>query len=356
MIRTSFFNLKIRLAVLAFGIVFITSCDKEKIAECENHQENSNSTNIQETTTSPSNLLKVMSVAHIRTLDDGTTQVMFNENAQVFTLKNESDLATLRTSLENKTMKKVEFNPWTGEVVKISEPSVSEIKIAEKKIVKGLDNAIKLDGRSMDYTQYDVPERIGSLNTTGPGLTNVIPDMATALSMFNYIAQQCCAIGAPYEIDQCISFQYAQDGCYARAHKMCYILNNTYHYATNKIFSFANAGGDVLSVQAQKWGGCCVNWWYHVAPLVNIKTPTGVKAYVFDPAMFNQPVLLSEWLRAQENPACVSWGVPNVSMINLQPTEMYAPSDWSGYMFMTDPAYFDTNSTMVAYSGYITCP
>jgi hypothetical protein len=135
---------------------------------------------------------------------------------------------------------------------------------------------------------------------------------------------------------------------------MAYIINNRYHYVTHKIFSFANSGSDRLRVKAEKWGGCCVTWWYHVAPLVNIKTPTGTKAYVFDPAMFDQPVLLSVWLHAQENPSCSS--SPRVDMINLQPTTSYSPANYAGTMFDTDPAYADSDTTMVHYRPLRTCP
>ncbi len=194
------------------------------------------------------------------------------------------------------------------------------------------------------------------LNTSTPGLTNVIPDFATAQLMFDYIVKQCCALPSPYGIDHCISFQYCQDGCYARAHKMCWIINNRYHYATHKIFSFANSGSDRLSVKCLKWRGCCVTWWYHVAPLVNVKTPTGVKAYVFDAAMFDQPVLLATWLHAQENPSCVTGtSVARVSMINIQPTASYSPAGYSGLTFNTDPTYSSTNSTLISYAPLHTC-
>lgn len=296
-------------------------------------------------------LTKTMTVAKVRTLSDGTVQVMFNENAQLFTVKDAAIVQQLKTSEQNKSHVYVTFNPWEGLVMSASPADETKIKPAARPI-ESRDGAISLD--ATDATVLDDANRLGVLNTTTPGLVNVIPDMATAQLMFNYITQQCCAVGGPYEIDYCIPFQYAYDGCYARAHKMCWILNNTFHYGTHKIFSFANAGSDMLSVHAQKWGGCCVTWWYHVAPLVNIKTPSGVKAYVFDPAMFNQPVLLSVWLHAQENPVCAGT-YAHVSMINVQPTWAYAPADGSGFSFYPDPTYWDTNNTLTNYGPLTTC-
>lgn len=301
-------------------------------------------------------MTKIMSIAKIRLIaESNTNQVMFNENAQVFEVKDMALLNNLRTNFSNNTKVKVTFDPWQAQVLSISPLTVAEAQVNISKVYNGKSGAHKVDFKTMTADEIDNLPKFGVVNTTVTNLVNVVPDMATAQLMFNFISTQCCKIPGPYAIDYCISFQYAPDGCYARAHKMCDILNNKYHYDTHKIFSFANAGSDVLCVQAQKWGGCCVNWWYHVAPLVNIKTPTGVKAFVFDPAMFNQPVLLSQWLHAQENPACAA-GVPNVSMINVQPTAMYAPSDWSGFSFMTDPGYSDTNATLVAYASLSTCP
>jgi len=245
----------------------------------------------------------------------------------------------------------VSVDPWNATVLQVKNVPAAEAK-SQRQVVSTPGTAYRID---VAHTDPDIINNTPSLvlNTTTSNLTNVIPDMATAQMMFDYITHQCCAVGGPYPIDHCIPFQYCPDGCYARAHKMCWIINNTYKYATHKIFSFANAGSDRLSVKCEKWRGCCVTWWYHVAPLVNIKTPQGVKAYVFDPAMFDQPVLLATWLHAQENPACSA--VPHVSMINIQPTSSYAPSGMSGYTFSTDPTYSSTNSTLISYSGLHTC-
>jgi hypothetical protein len=339
-------------ALVAVSVLSMTGCSKEKdrtnaknpAAAANNASQVGNRVNSE-----GNELSKVMTVAQVRTLADGSTQVLFNENAQILHVSDPVAITTLRQCFENKKPVNVQYSPWEGVVkqVKVSPVTRSVQTIVSK------ERAFKVDLANMDVTVYDNPERLGVINTTSPGLVNVIPDMATAQQIFDYIAHQCCAAPGPYQIDLCIPFQYAYDGCYARAHKMCYVLNNTYHYDTHKIFSFANAGSDVLSVQAQKWGGCCVNWWYHVAPLVNIKTPAGVKAYVFDPAMFNQPVLLSVWLHAQENPVCA--GTPHVSMINLQPTWSYSPADYSGYAFDPDPSYSDTDYTLVSYSSLTTC-
>lgn len=353
-ITSAFFGIAISCSLL-----FINACEKDKSVKNESVVKTTSDTPVTVSAVQNQAITQVLSVANIYALPDGVNyKIMFNKNAEVFDVSDMNVLAKLRQALTSKNKIKVTFNPWTAKVEKINDLTNAETALYSSKYAQR-NQGVSINVNNISSSdELDNAERFGIINTTSPstGLTNVVPDMATAQLMFNYITKQCCALSGPYGVDYCISFQYAEDGCYARAHKMCYILNNKYHYSTHKVFSFANSGSDVLSVQAQKWGGCCVNWWYHVAPLVNIKTTTGVKAFVFDPAMFDQPVLLSAWLHAQENPICVSWGVGNVSMINIQPTSSYAPADYSGYAFDPDPAYSDTNSTLVAYSNLLTCP
>ena len=358
--KKSTFKITIAFFGIACSLIFLNSCEKDVSLVNERNSCNEDITipiTVNATQNQP--ITQVLSVANIYALPDGVNyKIMFNKNAEVFDISDITMLSKLRKALTSKNNLKITFNPWTAKIEKVDDLTNAETAQYTSKYAQS-NQGIAINVNNLSTSdELDNAERLGIINTTSPstGLTNVVPDMATAQLMFNYLTKQCCALSGPYGVDYCISFQYADDGCYARAHKMCYVINNKYNYSTHKIFSFANAGADVLSVQAQKWGGCCVNWWYHVAPLVNIKTTTGVKAFVFDPAMFDQPVLLSVWLHAQENPVCVSWGVGNVSMINIQPTTSYAPADYSGYAFVPDPAYSDTNATLVAYSNLLTCP
>ncbi|HLP12027.1 MAG TPA: protein-glutamine glutaminase family protein [Flavobacteriales bacterium] len=349
-------NSKTRYSVVSFAgillsLFILNGCGKQEtlpeLRQNTSHQANVNNHS--------NGFTRVMTVGHVQTDELGNSRIAFIENPQVFTTSN-ALLAEELTNLKRLHVKaKVTFDPYTSSIIEVTTPSVTELMApAPRTASKENGISMNVDLTNLDEDALDNAERLGVMTHASGSLMNVVPDMATAQLMFNYITQQCCALPSPYDIDHCISFQYAYDGCYARAHKMCYIINKKYGYNTHKIFSFANSGWDVLSVQAQKWGGCCINWWYHVAPLVNIKTPAGVKAYVFDPAMFDQPVLLSVWLHFQEHPACAS--TPNVSMINIQPTAMYAPSDYSGYSFMTDPGYIDTDATLIYYGSTPTCP
>ena len=304
-------------------------------------------------------ITSVVTVANIRTSGDGkTARVMFLQNPQILNVTDAADIAMLKTALDQNQPVMITFDPWQAKVSHVVAASQQDKEYFNSKPVIGSPGtAITIDRTTSAEIIDRQTAAMGVLDITTPGLTNVIPDFATAQQTFDYMAHQCCQLPGPYTLDHCITFQYCPDGCYARAHKMCWIMNKKYHYGTQKVFSFANAGIDELCVKAQKWNGCCINWWYHVAPLVTIKTPTGPKAYVFDPAMFDQPVLLSTWLHFQQNPDCVPTGsVPHVSMINIQPTSAYSPASYSGYSFDTDPTFYYTNSTLVSYENLISCP
>jgi len=299
---------------------------------------------------------KVVSVMGITTSTTGTTNVIFRELEEGFTVSDPTVISALKTAYAGNEAVKITFDPWKAIVTQVSAASSGERAAHNaRQIVSSPGSSRMVD---LANTNPDVINNVyaeGVLNNTTPGLTDVIPDMATAQLMFDYLTHQCCALPGPYTIDYCITYQYCEDGCYARAHKMCYIINNKFRYATHKIFSFAYPDGPyTLSVKGEKWGGCCINWWYHVAPLVNIKTPTGIVAFVIDPAMFDQPVLLATWLHAQENPVCEGSNIPKVTSYNLQPTSSYAPNDTSS--FVTDPDYTDTDTTLVHYRPLTTCP
>lgn len=345
------------VVALAGTVAIIDSCKKRSCGDKEQTAElKANEQVVAQPLQQNAPQSKVATIVDISTSATGETDVIFKELAEPFTVSDAGTIAVLRNAFEQRKPVSVTFDPWAGVIRRASAVSDNELKLYMQRrgtpVSGGFSRQIDMSKENIDI--YNDPQALGVLNTTTTGLTNVIPDMATAQLIFDYITHQCCALPGPYDIDYCISFQYCQDGCYARAHKMAWILNNKYHYETHKIFSFAYPSMYTLSVQAQKWGGCCIRWWYHVAPLVNIKTPAGVRAYVFDPAMFNQPVLLATWLHAQENPVCAGSKIPKVTSFKIQPTSSFWPNDTS--TFDPDPTYYYTNSTLTSYAPLKTCP
>jgi hypothetical protein len=175
--------------------------------------------------------------------------------------------------------------------------------------------------------------------------TKTVPSFAVAKTIFNYCAAQGCYLG-PTQEQPCIPFEYVRDGCFARAHKMRRIIESKYGYCSEKVFSYGN-----LDVKADKWGGCCVGWVYHVAPIIRVNSIGGPLCYVIDPGMFNEPVLLSVWLAAQGNTTCDGQST-GPTAYSIQPSSAYTPAGgYNSQTYTTDPTYSTTNTDLIYYNS-----
>ena len=306
----------------------------------------------------------LFTVAAIRKSPDGrVTEFVFNESQRIFELEPgaervESAVDRVNKALRSKRPLKVDFEPRSNRIRRISEPSESEAKefLGRVSKLEKPERPRAVDLAKIDPNTFNIVEQHLKIPVFAFCL-KVVPNYAKAKEIFDYCAKQSCALPGPYEVNPCIPFQYVIDGCYARAHKMRWIITTKYKYCCEKVFSFANKGMDTLAVQATKWGGCCVTWWYHVAPLIRVKVGIGkftfTKAMVIDPGMFDQPVNLSVWLSAQEKTACS----PNakVSMYSIQQGSAYSPANYAGTQFTTDDNYTATDATLNAYKNLHTC-
>lgn len=307
----------------------------------------------------------LLTVAAIRTPKGANvTEYLFNERQRIFTLRPATKKAVesskhLKEALGRKLPVKALIDTRRGLIQRIERLLPKELEEFKRTrtLLEKPDRVMKIDIDSMDPTTFNIVDyhlKIPSFKLCA----RIIPDYKTARKIFDFCANQSCHLPGPYSISPCIPFQYVRDGCYARAHKMRWIITNRYRYCCEKVFSFANQNYDRLAVKADKWGGCCVTWWYHVAPLVRVRVRAGslraVLAMVIDPGMFDKPVLLSTWLAAQANKNCD----PNakVSMYSIQPGSAYSPANYAGTAFNTDPAYTSTNATLTAYRNLVTCP
>jgi hypothetical protein len=89
------------------------------------------------------------------------------------------------------------------------------------------------------------------------------------------------------------SWLYPDDGCFARAGLAIMNLAKITPAIPNKIFVF----GDLTVLTANSTTGT-VEWWYHVAPIVQVQ---GQK-YVLDPALSPRaPIKLEDWLALMSN-------------------------------------------------------
>jgi hypothetical protein len=304
----------------------------------------------------------ILTVAAVRKGKDGK-EILFNERQQVFSLASsmksaDKVLKRLKGAIKRKEPVRAVLNPRKGVLEKIETPNAGEVEEFRKTriLLDKPSKSVRIDVNSIDPTTFNIVDHrlkwpIFKL------CKKIVPNYKKAKEIFDFCADQSCNLPPPYDISPCIPFQYVRDGCYARAHKMRRIITTQYGYCCEKVFSFANQGQDRLAVKADKWGGCCVTWWYHVTPLIRVKVSLGpwrfVLAMVIDPGMFDKPVLLSTWLSAQENTFCHANA--NVSMYSIQPGSAYSPANYAGTAFTTDPAYTATDATLIAYSGLTTC-
>lgn len=307
----------------------------------------------------------VLSVAAIR--GEEQREVLFNERQRIFTLDDRvvgdaQAVGLLKSALERRAPLVVTLDIRRGTLQRLAEPSRGELEAFLRKRVP-LEKPSKpapIDVEKIDPTNFnfaDIYQKWPPFKLC----TKIIPSYAKAKEIFDFCAQLSCHLPGPPAVPPCIPFQYVRDGCYARAHQMRRIITKNYGYCCEKVFSFANQGNDRLAVKADKWGGCCVTWWYHVAPLVRVKL--AIKGYpavkltlamVIDPGMFDKPVLLSTWLSAQKNASCHAHA--NVSMYSIQSGSAYWPTSYDGTSFGTDDDYSLTEGTLLAYSGLTTCP
>lgn len=174
------------------------------------------------------------------------------------------------------------------------------------------------------------------------GAKTVIPNRKVLDSIFTFCKQQGCATDT-WVIDYCIPFQYVVDGCYARAHKMRQIMIKGYNYDCEKVFSYEGSHGS-LAVDA---GDCCVQWWYHVAPLVTLQTDKGNVKLVIDPSLFDEPVPIKVWTSVQENRTCSA--TADFGHFEVTPGYVYAPGG------SRDDNYVQTNRTLRQYANLETC-
>jgi hypothetical protein len=309
----------------------------------------------------------VLTVAAIRSGAKRPTEYLFNESQRIYTLAeraaaDEPSLRLLKAALDGRQPVKVTLDARRGLIQRAAEPAGRELEEFRRKRVplEKPSRPLAVEVAKIDPTSFNFVD----LHQKWPPFrlcTKIVPSYAKAKEIFDFCAQLSCHLPGPYAVTPCIPFQYVIDGCYARAHQMRRIILKRWGYCVEKVFSFANQNSDTLAVKADKWGGCCVTWWYHVAPLLRVRLRIkGLPklslslAMVIDPGMFDKPVLLSTWLAAQQNASCSANA--NVSMYSIQPGTAYWPTNYAGTTFGTDPDYSLTEGTLVAYSGLTTCP
>jgi Glutaminase len=137
-------------------------------------------------------------------------------------------------------------------------------------------------------------------------------------------------------LDPCIPFLYPDDGCFARAHEMCRLMNDMGH--TPKKVWIESHWPAYLHVDTKNHPDCYVDWGWHVAPTVCVRGPRffQIQEVVIDPSLFTAPVSKPTWKSVQ--------GDPNATLTD---------TDASFYFYIgsvsTDPNYVNTKADLAFY-------
>lgn len=121
------------------------------------------------------------------------------------------------------------------------------------------------------------------------------PSRRRAKQLFDSVAATSCAPLNPTA--PCIPFLYPDNGCWARAHEMCRLMQAA-GAKPGKVWIYGS-----LVVQTVNNPTCSVSWWYHVAPTLCVRRGFfKTERMVIDPSMFPGPVTVAQWAGAQTDP------------------------------------------------------
>src|SRR5689334_19617556 len=156
-----------------------------------------------------------------------------------------------------------------------------------------------------------------------------------AQQLFTLVSARLCCPASPSA--PCIPFLYPDDGCWGRAHEMCRLMIAD-GADPEKVWIYGN-----LRVSSPNKPNCLVTWNWHVAPTLQVSTPSGVQTWVIDPSLFTGPVPRATWAGIQGDPAAVL--EPSTASI------FYRGRGGAGAV--TDPAYTQTNVVLARYRDFL---
>lgn len=252
--------------------------------------------------------------------ENGKYRVNFIITAQNFEIQdsreNAAYISMIGEAVKNETPIHVFLRANTNEIVRVDPPTEEDIRYFKSLLTK----------ETRTETQKAV---------------SVIPNQATLNSLFTQIKNQSC--GTSTASSPCITFRYAVDGCYARAHKMRQILLNA-GYDCEKQFVYGNLRAST--------GTCCVSWGYHVAILVSFRNSSGtVEKRIIDPSLFTSgPVTDTVWRNACVNTSCGSASAS--SYANTAGTVYYRSPSGS---LLYDNNYVNTNCVLTTFASLSGC-
>lgn len=99
-----------------------------------------------------------------------------------------------------------------------------------------------------------------------------------------------------------IPFDFYDDCCYSRAHKMCQILRSK-GITPRKIWNYSSGWPRAtLRIAMPGQADEYIYWNYHVAPIITVETSKDtLSSRVIDPSLFDRPVTEDQWKDAQND-------------------------------------------------------
>lgn len=199
---------------------------------------------------------------------------------------------------------------------------------------KDADSEILVTAANIDFEIIDVrpmPPDFGNDEPPGeppPPIPDPPVTWDRAVELFDLMkAESCtpCSSTSP-----CIPYRYPYDGCWIRAHLMCYLMMDMGETPEKVWIGF---GG--LVAASSNVPECEVHWGWHVAPTLMVIQDSGPDVkMVIDPSLCTEPVTLDDWKALQGNPAA-----------------MLTPSSWDGYAYLASGtrSQADADNDMEAY-------
>ena len=126
-------------------------------------------------------------------------------------------------------------------------------------------------------------------------LNQLTPITADEASQFMRRMDTVASCGLPGATADCIPFRYPDGGCFARAHRMCELLDAD-GIVAGKIWIYGNE----LSTATSDHPSCHVSWTWHVATVV--KSADTARALVLDPPLFDEPVEVEAFVQRLDDP------------------------------------------------------
>ncbi|WP_294332798.1 protein-glutamine glutaminase [uncultured Chryseobacterium sp.] len=252
--------------------------------------------------------------------ENGKYRVNFIITAQNFEIRDSKEnaayISMIGEAVKNETPIHIFLKANTNEIVKVGQPTEEDIRYFKSLLTR-------------------------ETSTEAQKAVSVIPNQATLNSLFTQIKNQSC--GTSTASSPCITFRYAVDGCYARAHKMRQILLNA-GYDCEKQFVYGNLKAST--------GTCCVSWGYHVAILVSFKNSSGtVEKRIIDPSLFTSgPVTDTAWRNACVNTSC---GSASASSYANTAGNVYYRSPSGSLLY--DNNYVNTNCVLTTFASLSGC-